>query len=50
MRLSPQVEGLISNYQRLIDGYLAGEDPAKLGQAAGLASGGMDSPIVDVGI
>ena len=24
MRLSDQVEGLIGNYQRLIDGYLAG--------------------------
>jgi hypothetical protein len=50
MRLSPQVEGMISNYQRLIDGYLAGSDPDKLAKAAGLACGGLDSPIVDIGL
>ena len=34
MRLSPHVEGLIGNYQRLIDGYLAGLDPELLVQGS----------------
>ena len=50
MRLSPDVEGLISNYQRLIDGYLAGLDSQTLARAAGLACTGLDSPVVDIGI
>jgi nitrite reductase/ring-hydroxylating ferredoxin subunit len=49
MRLSPEVEGMISNYQRLIDGYIAGLEPERLARAAGLACGGLDSPIVDIG-
>ena len=36
MRLSHQGEGMISNYQRLIDGYLAGVDQVKLVAAAQL--------------
>ena len=38
MRLSNQVEGLISNYHRLIDGYLAGIAERQAGgrRAAGL--------------
>ncbi|MDB5726271.1 MAG: (2Fe-2S)-binding protein, partial [Novosphingobium sp.] len=49
MRLSPQMEGMISNYQRLIDGYLAGVDPAILAAGAARASGGFDAPVVDIG-
>ena len=48
MRLSEQVEGLISNYQRLIDGYLAGLDDDKLLAAAQNASGPIDLPIADM--
>ncbi|MBV8804701.1 MAG: aromatic ring-hydroxylating dioxygenase subunit alpha [Sinobacteraceae bacterium] len=49
MRLSKDWEGLISNYQRLIDGYLAQEDPAKLARAQNLVNDGFDHPIADIG-
>jgi glycine betaine catabolism A len=49
MRLSRQVEGLISNYQRLIDGYLAGVDKKKLVAAAQQVSGTIDVPCRDLG-
>ena len=49
MRLSEQVEGLISNYQRLIDGYLTGRDDDSLLKAAQKASGPIDLPIADLG-
>ena len=49
MRLSKDFEGLISNYQRLIDGYLAGLDPQKLAKAANVVNDGYESPIHDIG-
>ncbi len=49
MRLSRQSEGMISNYQRLIDGYIAGLDPAKLAKASQAVNCGFESPIVDIG-
>jgi nitrite reductase/ring-hydroxylating ferredoxin subunit len=49
MRLAPEMEGLISNYQRLIDGYLAGMDRDVLAAGASRASGGYDSPLIDIG-
>ncbi|MGO8856865.1 MAG: aromatic ring-hydroxylating oxygenase subunit alpha [Steroidobacteraceae bacterium] len=49
MRLSNQVEGLISNYQRLIDGYLAGRPYDELLRAAHQVSGTIDVPIKDLG-
>jgi phenylpropionate dioxygenase-like ring-hydroxylating dioxygenase large terminal subunit len=49
MRLSPYVEGLIGNYQRLIDGYLAGLDPDLLVQAAQRVSGPFEVEAVDIG-
>ena len=49
MRLSKNVEGMISNYQRLIDGYLAGVEPAKLAKASQIVNSGLDSPIKDIG-
>lgn len=49
MRLSNQMEGLISNYQRLIDGYLAGHGYDKLLPAAQKVSGCIDVPISDLG-
>jgi phenylpropionate dioxygenase-like ring-hydroxylating dioxygenase large terminal subunit len=49
MRLSNQMEGLISNYQRLIDGYLRGLDYDQLTPAARKVSGCIDVPVADLG-
>jgi hypothetical protein len=49
MRLSKDFEGLISNYHRLIDGYLAELDPQKLAKAANVVNNGYESPILDIG-
>lgn len=48
MRLSHQGEGLISNYQRLIDGYLAAVEDERLLAAARKVSGPIDVPIADL--
>jgi nitrite reductase/ring-hydroxylating ferredoxin subunit len=50
MRLSSTIEGLISNYQRLIDGYLQGAPPEKLAKAQHELGGGFDGPIKDLGL
>jgi hypothetical protein len=50
MRLSREMEGLIGNYHRLIDGYLAGCEYNKLVQAAEKVSGPIDVPIKDLGL
>lgn len=49
MRLSKESEGMISNYQRLIDGYIAGLDPQVLAKAAGIVNSGFEGPIADIG-
>lgn len=49
MRLSSKFEGMISNYQRLIDSYIAGHDMELLAKASQIVSGGIDHPIVDIG-
>ena len=49
MRLSKDFEGMISNYHRLIDGYIAGRDKAALAEASRRVNCGFDSPIVDLG-
>jgi len=49
MRLSKQVEGLISNYQRLIDGYLANRPYDELLPAAQKVSGPIDRQFADLG-
>ena len=50
MRLSPEIEGMISNYQRLIDGYIArAATPEKLAKASNAVGMGFDSPIIDLG-
>ena len=49
MRLSKDVEGLISNYQRLIDGYLTGKSRAQLQAAASKVCGEIDVAIADLG-
>ena len=50
MRLSKDIEGLISNYQQLIDGYLRGADPQKLCQGMAALGGAFDGPIRDLGL
>ena len=49
MRLAKNVEGLISNYQRIIDGYLSGVAPEKLAQANQFLGGNFDGKILDLG-
>jgi nitrite reductase/ring-hydroxylating ferredoxin subunit len=49
MRLSKDVEGLISNYQRLIDGYIAGVASDRLAEANQKLGGNFDGPILDLG-
>jgi hypothetical protein len=48
MRLSKEVEGLVSNYQRVIDGYLAGLPQEKLVMASQQLGGNFDSKILDL--
>jgi hypothetical protein len=50
MRLSKDVEGLISNYQQLIDGYLRGTDAAKLAKGMASLGGGFDGPIRELAV
>jgi carnitine monooxygenase subunit len=47
MRLSKTIEGMISNYNRIIDGHLAGADPAKLAVATHTLGGNFDGKIID---
>jgi phenylpropionate dioxygenase-like ring-hydroxylating dioxygenase large terminal subunit len=49
MRLSRDVEGLISNYQRLIDGFLGGVDQDRLVKGTQVCCDGLDMPIKDIG-
>jgi hypothetical protein len=48
MRLSHEMEGVISNYQRVIDGFLRGCDKDKLVAAMQKASGPIDVPVADL--
>ena len=50
MRLSKKVEGLISNYQRVIDGYLRGDAQKALANASATLASGFDGPIKDIGL
>ena len=49
MRLSKDTEGMISNYQRLLDGYLAGLDLKTLTKAQNIVNCGFETPITDIG-
>ena len=49
MRLSKDKEGMISNYQRIIDGHLEGVDPQVLAEATHKLGGNFDGPILDLG-
>jgi nitrite reductase/ring-hydroxylating ferredoxin subunit len=50
MRLAKDVEGLISNYQRLIDGYLQGIEIDQLAKATASLGSNFDGPILDIGL
>jgi carnitine monooxygenase subunit len=45
MRLSKDLEGMISNYQRIIDGYIAGVPQERLTKAINELGGNFDGPI-----
>jgi nitrite reductase/ring-hydroxylating ferredoxin subunit len=49
MRLSKDIEGLISNYERIVDGYLSGVSPEKLAKATQMLGGNFDGKILDFG-
>ncbi len=49
LRLAKDVEGLISNNHRLIDGYIAGVAPEKLARATQMLGGNFDGKILDLG-
>jgi nitrite reductase/ring-hydroxylating ferredoxin subunit len=50
MRLSSQIEGMISNYQRIIDGYLAGKPAEALAAATTKLGGNFDGRIEELGL
>jgi phenylpropionate dioxygenase-like ring-hydroxylating dioxygenase large terminal subunit len=50
MRLSKDIEGLISNYHRIIDGFLRGEAPDRLARAQQQLGDNFDGPILDLGL
>ncbi len=49
MRLGQDVEGLIANYQKVIDGYLTGVFPERLAAASSQLGGNFDGKILDFG-
>jgi Rieske 2Fe-2S family protein len=49
MRLSDQIEGLISNFERVVDGFLAGLPYGTLVPAIQKTNTTIDVPIVDLG-
>jgi glycine betaine catabolism A len=49
MRLSDQIEGLISNFERVIDGFLAGLPYDTLVPAIQKTNTTIDVPVVDLG-
>ncbi len=48
MRLAQNIEGMISNYQRIIDGYMRGAPAAKLAKATASLGGNFDGKILDL--
>lgn len=50
MRLAQNIEGLVSNYERIIDGYLAGVPQEKLALAINELAANFDGPIKDLDI
>ena len=50
MRLSDRIEGLISNFERVIDGFLAGVPYEQLVGAIQKTNTTIDVPIADLGL
>ncbi len=50
MRLAKDVEGLISNYHRIIDAYIDGISPERRAMANNLLGGNFDGKILDLGL
>ena len=50
MRLSNQIEGLISNFERVIDGFLAGLPYERLVPAIQQTNTTIDVPVADLGL
>jgi hypothetical protein len=50
MRLSSRIEGLISNFERVIDGFLAGLPYDTLVPAIQKTNTTIDVPMVDLGL
>ena len=48
MRLASSMEGMISNYERIIDGYIAGVPQEKLARAVNKLGGNFDGPVLDL--
>ena len=48
MRLAKDIEGMISNYNRIIDGYLAGVPQEKLATAVNKLGGNFDGPVLEL--
>jgi len=49
MRLSSRIEGLISNFERVVDGFLAGLPYDRLVPAIQKTNTTIDVPMVDLG-
>jgi len=49
MRLSREQEGMISNYQRLVDGFLAQLPIEQLARSTQVVNSGYNAPILDIG-
>jgi hypothetical protein len=50
MRLSSEIEGLISNFERVVDGFLAGLPYERLVGAIQKTNTTIDVPIADLGL
>ncbi|HET8711850.1 MAG TPA: hypothetical protein VFM32_10760, partial [Spongiibacteraceae bacterium] len=50
LRLAKDIEGLVSNYQRIIDGYISGISSGRLASATQKLAGNFDGKILDLGI
>lgn len=50
MRLSDQIEGLISNFERVVDGFLAGVPYERLVPAIQRTNTTIDVPVADLGL
>ena len=50
MRLSDKIEGLISNFERVIDGFLAGLPHERLVPAIQATNTTIDVPVADLGL